>query len=61
MALVEKGDLLRVNGKIALADSSDYKKLVFSVVGTHAVDYVNIVYPETWAEDSVPVKDVEKL
>ena len=67
MAYIEKGDLLRVNGKIALADSNDYTKLLFNTSDEYcendviAAPYVNVVFPDTGTRGAYPLKVIEKL
>jgi len=67
MAYIEKGDLLRVNGKIALADSADYTKLLFNTSSEYyendavAAPYVNVVFPDTGVRGAYPLKMIEKL
>jgi hypothetical protein len=73
MAYISKGDLLEVNGRKALAASSDYTRLVYddfdiecsrgsrSYEGGTAMGYVDLVYTDTGVRSSSPVSKVRKL
>lgn len=73
MAYINKGDLVEVDGKRAVAASADYTRLVYdsydydmgarwsSYEGGSAVGYVDVLYPDAGRSTSVPIRRVRKL
>ena len=63
MPWIKKGDLLRVNGKIVVADSDDYTRLVYDDIdyeimryggpGGSAVGCVRVLHTDTGAVQTV--------
>ena len=71
MSWISKGDLLRVNGKVVIAHSGDYTKMVYDDYdheimrgggeGGSAVSSVNVIFPETGIKWTVKVSQIEKV
>lgn len=73
MSWINKGDMLQVEGQIAIATSSDYVKLVYDAYdremmslsrdyeGGTATIYVGVLFPETGRQMQLPASRVKKL
>ena len=73
MAYINKGDLVEVDGKRAVAASADYTRLVYDSYdyeassrwsgyeGGTAIGYVDVLYPDAARTASVPIRRVRKL
>ena len=69
--MINKGDIVRVNGKVAIADSGVYTRMVYDDYdyeimrgggeGGSAVSSVNVVFPETGIKWTVKISQVEKV
>lgn len=69
--MIKKGDIVRVNGKVAIADSDVYTRMVYDDYdheimrgggeGGSAVSSVNVVFPETGVKWTVSVSRVERV
>ena len=70
MAYINKGDMILVRGRHAVATSSDYTKLIFDSYdyeldragfeGGSAVGAVNFMYPDTGVTGWARMSDVRK-
>lgn len=68
MAYINKGDLLKVNGRLAVATSNNYTKMIYDAYdlelgangfeGGTAVGYVNVMYSNIDRIEPVPLEDV---
>lgn len=68
---IKKGDIVRVNGKVAIAESGIYTHVVYDDYdreimrgggeGGSAVSSVNVVFPETGIKWTVKSSQVEKV
>lgn len=73
MAYINKGDMLLVHGRHAVADTNDYTKLVYDSYdlemssrwkeyeGGTAMGYVDVVFPDTGARGSYSLQNVKKV
>lgn len=68
---INKGDLLEVNGRRAVATSEDYTRMSYSAEdyelmragyeGGTAGIYVDVLFPETGSMGSYPMRSVRKV
>jgi len=73
MAYINKGDMLLVNGRHAVAASDDYTRLVYDAYdydmgsrwkeyeGGTAKGYVDVVFPDTGTRGSYPTTSIRKV
>lgn len=69
--MIKKGDIVRVDGKVAIVDSEVYTRLVYDDYdyeimrgggeGGSAVSSVNVVFPDTGVKWTVKVSRVERV
>ena len=69
--MINKGDIVRINGKVAIADSGVYTRMVYDDYdyeimrggggGGSAVSSVNVIFPETGIKWTVKASQVEKV
>lgn len=67
MAYINKGDLLNVSGRTAVATGPDYTRLIREWSGSEDIEYasavgvVPVVFTDTGAADVVRIATVRKL
>lgn len=71
MAYINKGSLVKVNGRLAVAVSNDYTKMVYDAYdaelfragyeGGTAEGYVDVSFSDTLKRVSFPLSQVEKV
>lgn len=71
MAYINKGDLLKINGQLAVATSNNYTKMIYDAYdlelgangfeGGTAVGYVNVMYSNAPITTSIPLDEVTKI
>lgn len=69
--MFKKGDIVRVNGKVVIADSDVYTLMVYDDYdheimrrggeGGSAVSAINVVFPDTGIKWTVKLSQVEKV